>query len=207
MTTPDEDDDLLSRLRAADPVRDLEALPDDRILRMINAATASNPQPASSPARSPRRPLLIGLTGATGLAAVAFAAVAVFSPTTASATRLVMPDDPGLAAGSCPALDVEQLKSSPLTMAFSGRVTAVQGSEATLEVTEVFTGDPGRQVVVERTTAESGDYSGFDLVQGQDYLISTVEAGQPDAAAEIALCGVSGPASSELRAIYEAAFG
>lgn len=202
-TTDESGDDLRARLRAADPARSLEPLDDDRITRMVNLTTSS-PTPSGSPRRAPRRRLLFGLAGATGLTAAVLAAVSVLSPTATSATRLVMPVDGGGAAGSCVGVLAEYLDDFP--MAFEGRATSVSEDEATLEVTDVFRGEPGSTVVIELPELSDGDYSGFAIDAGGDYLIAVLDSGLPQADSQIALCGFSGPASPDLRAVYEEAF-
>lgn len=202
MTTHEPDDDLRARLHAVDPARSLEPLDDDRILRMLNTTTSSDSSPAAS--RRRRRPLIFGLAGATGIAAAALAVASLLPSAPAAATRLVMPADPGGAASSCPMIEPAFLKG--FTLAFEGRVTSTASGEVTLNVTQVFTGEPGTVVVIEQPSLQASDFSGFEFRDGADYLISSLEPALPSGDSEIALCGFSGPASPELLAIYEAAF-
>lgn len=198
------DDDLRELLRAADPARSLSPLPHDRITRMVNLSTSPQATP-SAPRRTPRRPLLIGLGGVTAVAAAVFVAVSALTPAATSATRLVLPaGDGGMAAGSCPVLTPDLL--GPLPLAFQGAVNAVSAELVTLQVTHVFRGEPGEIVEVQRPDLSDGDFSAFDFAVGQDYLIAAGDADPADPALEIALCGVSGPTSPELRDVYDKAF-
>lgn len=197
------DDDLRAMLRAADPAASLDPLPDDRITRMVNL-TNSQPSP-TAPRRAPRRPLLVALGGTAALAATAFVAVSALTPAATSATRLVLPaGDGGMAAGSCLALAPESL--TPLPLAFQGSVTAVAEDVVTLQVTHVFRGEPGATVEIDRPELAEGDFSAFEFAVGQDYLIAADDLDPADPALEIALCGLSGPASPELRTVYDQAF-
>lgn len=207
MTQPHQpDDELRALLRAADPASGLVGLEADRITRMVNLTTS---QPAPSPAATKsRRPLVFGLAGASGLAAAAFVAVSALTPAAATALRLELGSDPGLAAGSCPAVTADLLADSDL--AFAARVETVTDALVTLEVTEPFKGAPGRTVEVAGHELADGDNSGFGFEPGGSYLITVVDAaaggGSQAAPPQIALCGLSGPDSPELRAVYEAAF-
>ncbi len=197
------DDDLRAMLRAADPAASLVPLPDDRITRMVNL---TNSQPsAAAPRRAPRRPLLVGLGGTAALAAAAFVAVSALTPAATSATRLVLPaGDGGMAAGACPVLTPDLL--APLPLAFQGAVSEVAADTITLTVTHVFRGEPGTLVEIDRPELGEGDFSAFEFAVGQDYLIAAADLDPAEAALEIALCGVSGPTSPELREVYEQAF-
>lgn len=205
MTLPNQpDDDLRAMLRAADPAGSLAPLPDDRITRMVNL-TNSQPTVPSAPRRTPRRPLLLGLGGATALAAAAFVAVSALTPTATAATRLALPaGDGGMAAGSCPVLTPDLL--TPLPLAFQAAVDKVSGDLVTLQVTHVFRGQPGTTVEIVQPDLAEGDFSAFDFAVGQDYLIAAGDLDPATPTLEIALCGVSGPTSPELRTVYEEAF-
>ena len=77
----------------------------------------------------------------------------------------------------------------------------------TLEVTHVFRGDPGTTVEIEQPDLSAGDFSAFEFAVGQDYLIAASDSDPATPNLDVALCGLSGPTSPELRAVYEAAFG
>lgn len=105
----------------------------------------------------------------------------------------------------CMAIDAEFLKTFP--MAFEARVDAIAGKDVTLKVTHVFKGEPGNAVVIEQPELTAADFSGFDFKAGEDYLISVADDGLPTPDTQIALCGFSGPATPELLAVYQKAFG
>ena len=91
-------------------------------------------------------------------------------------------------------------------LAVEGEVTAVSDGLVTLHVSHVFRGDPGTVVEVRRPTAAEGDYSAFEFTLGQDYLLAAGDTDPAEPALEIALCGLSGPTSPELRDVYDKAF-
>jgi len=206
MSQPNQpDEDLRALLRAADPAASLTPLDPDRITRMVNTTSS---QPATPAAGRPatRRPLILGLAGAAGLAAAAFVVVPALTPAATTATRITLPaGDGGMAAGSCPVVSADAL--TPLPLAFQAAVNKVTGDIVTLEVTHVFRGEPGTTVELEQPDLAAGDYSAFDFAVGQDYLIAAGDLDPASANLDVALCGLSGPTSPELRAVYEAAFG
>ncbi|MDQ7991845.1 MAG: hypothetical protein AAGC63_01575 [Propionicimonas sp.] len=207
MSEPNQpDQDLRAVLRSADPAASLTPLEHDRITRMVNT-TSSQPAGAPGASRRPRRrPVLLGLAGAAGVAAAAFAVVSALTPAATAATRIALPaGDGGMAAGSCLAISPESL--APLPLAFQGAVQKVTGDVVTLEVTHVFRGEPGSTVEIEQPDLTAGDFSAFDFAVGQDYLIAAGDLDPAQPELEVALCGLSGPTSPELRAVYEKAFG
>ena len=172
---------------------------------MVNLSSSAQKSP-TTPRRAPRRPLLVGLGGTAALAAAAFVAVSALTPSATAATRLVLPaGDGGMAAGSCPALTPDLL--APLPLAVEAEVTAVSDDLVTLQVGHIFRGEPGTVVEIRRPALAEGDYSAFEFALGQDYLLAAGDTDPADPALEIALCGLSGPASPELREVYDKAFG
>lgn len=199
--TNQPDDDLRALLRQADPAASLTPLEPDRITRMVNQTTSQSPS-SSSPRRSPRRSLLLGLAGAAGVAAVAFAAVSALTPSATTVTRIGLPAGGDPATSMCMAISADLL--APADLAFEATATEVVPDLVTLQVTEVFAGDPGQVVELAPVDPMDADFSGFTMVEGGSYLIATF----PDevGAQQVALCGLSGPADPQLRAVYEEAF-
>ena len=83
--------------------------------------------------------------------------------------------------------------------AFAATVLQVQGDTVVLEVTERFTGDVADRVEVAQVDAVASDFSGVPFEVGQSYLVGAVDG-------TITGCGVTGADSTELRAVYGAAF-
>lgn len=195
------DDELRQSLAAADPAADLPPLSAEELTTMIERATKAPQTPTGGWGRR------LGIAAA--VAAVAGAGTWLVWPhlvpaapivTTEPVVRLVLPEshDPMM---SCPMLEPELFADAQL--AFAATVTGLAEETASLKVSTDFHGVVPAGLEVERTTPEDADFSGFDLVIGESYLFTTLESSSQT----IALCGMSGPDSPELRAIYEKAFG
>jgi hypothetical protein len=103
----------------------------------------------------------------------------------------------GLASGSC--LVLEPATIAAQEQAFAATVLQIQGDTVVLEVTERFTGDVADRVEVTQVDAITSDFSGVPFEVGQSYLIGAVNG-------TITSCGVTGPDTAELRAVYDTAF-
>jgi len=89
---------------------------------------------------------------------------------------------------------------STFDTAFEGTVTSIQGDTVTLQTTEVFTGEVGETVQVTSPPDQIGALiQAVDFKQGKTYLISATDG-------MVAVCGNSGPATGELRSLYDQAF-
>lgn len=88
---------------------------------------------------------------------------------------------------------------TPVEVAFAATAVEVDGERVVLEVTRWYTG--GDRALVELTAPAGLEalIGGIDFRVGGDYLVSA-DAGI------VNYCGLSGPATPELRAIYDAAF-
>ena len=83
--------------------------------------------------------------------------------------------------------------------AFEGTVTAIEGDTVTLQTTDVYNGQVGETVVV---TAPAGMDKLIGLVHfkvGGTYLVSAYQG-------SVSLCGYTGPATGELRSLFQKAF-
>jgi len=86
------------------------------------------------------------------------------------------------------------------TQAFEGTVTSIDGDMVTLQTTDVFTGEVGETVQVTAPPAEFGALiQSVEFEQGKTYLVSATDG-------MVAVCGNSGPATGELRSLYDQAF-
>lgn len=99
---------------------------------------------------------------------------------------------------SCMPVDAAILADMPL--AFAGTATSVDGETVTLEVEEWFTGGDAATVVLQSQSGMEALIDGFAFEEGGEYLVSATEG-------TVNFCGYSGPATDELRAVYDAAFG
>ncbi|WP_168915850.1 hypothetical protein [Microcella flavibacter] len=194
----DEDEVLRRRLRRADPAAEADpaaARRLEQITETIMSSSIRTPAPAGTEgdARRPRWILPVALTGA---AAAIAAAVVIGTGGGASPTRFVAPEAVGPAT-SCAVLTAEGLAMNEV--AFAATVTSVDGDEVALAVTERFRGEVTDEVIVAQGTDPNLEYSTGEFVAGGDYLVAVT-----DGAA--ASCGLTGPESPELRALYEEAF-
>jgi len=85
------------------------------------------------------------------------------------------------------------------TEAFSGTVTRVEGTEATLEVDHWYAGGDAPEVVVQTTERPISEAGLVDLEQGKRYLISGSQG-------SVSLCGFSAAWSPDLERLYAQAF-
>lgn len=100
---------------------------------------------------------------------------------------------------SCAVLDPAILGAT--SPAFAGTATAIDGEIVTLTVDRWYAGGDEATTTVE-LTAQAGMEAligGFALETGEQYLISATEG-------SVNFCGLSGPASPELQAVYDQAF-
>jgi hypothetical protein len=211
------DDDLRAALAAADPVRsaDLDPLTSPRTRElmertMTTPTTPTTPttdlrshesaaRPADRPTTSARRPWLAAVA-----AVVLAGGGAAYLSTTGSADApaggelvLALPGgDPALQ--SCLPVSADTLGTLPV--AFAGTATAVADGEVRLEVDRWYRGGDATTVVLRNPGEEQQALVGAaDFEPGQDYLVSA-DGGT------VSVCGLTGPASPELRAVYDEAF-
>ena len=196
------DDDRLLReqLHGADPARNLAPLSptwlDHRMEQIMSDSTLTATTPPAEPARSTRR-AWIPLAGAAALVLAAAIAVPLALRGTPTTEQLALPGDGGIASGSCLQVSAEVLRDQE--EAFAARVVAVEGDTVTLEVTERFAGEVADRVEVQQVDAIDSDFSIVSFELGESYLVAAGDG-------TIRGCGLSGPDSPELRAIYDAAF-
>jgi hypothetical protein len=104
--------------------------------------------------------------------------------------------EPGLGA-KCMMPSARTLRG--FTEAFSGTVTRVEGTEATLDVDHWYAGGDAPQVVVQTSKRPISEAGLFDLEKGKRYLISGSQG-------SVSLCGFSAPWSPDLERLYAQAF-
>lgn len=104
----------------------------------------------------------------------------------------------GDALASCLPFSVEILAGMPL--AFEGTATAVEGEMITLAVDRWFTGGDAAQVTLIGPAGMEALIGGIEFTVGGQYLITATNG-------TVNYCGYSAPATPELRAAFEEAFG
>jgi hypothetical protein len=98
----------------------------------------------------------------------------------------------------CIQFSTEQLAKAPV--AFEGTVTSVEGSVVTLDVDTWFKGGDADQVVLDAPQGMEALIGGIPFIVGDPYLVTAYDG-------NVNYCGFSGPATPDLRAAFEEAFG
>ncbi|MFD0483432.1 hypothetical protein ACFQ46_12570 [Kineococcus sp. GCM10028916] len=193
------DDELRALLQEVDPARDLTPLSTHHVrAKAENTMTTETPRRRAARPRGRTRILLgagVGVVAATVvvLGVVVLGAVGRGDPSVTRLTAAVT--DP---TASCAVLSPDLLTDQDT--AFAARAVAVSGGEVTLEVTHRYRGSVSEEVRVEQVGAQSSEDGPAPFAAGTDYLLSA-DGGR------LTGCGLSGPASPELQALYDTAFG
>lgn len=104
-------------------------------------------------------------------------------------------DDP---MAMCIQFSVEELAKAPL--AFEGVVTSADGETIELDVARWFKGGDADTVVLEAPAGMEALIGGIPFEEGGSYLITAYDG-------TVNYCGFSGPATADLRAAFDEAFG
>jgi hypothetical protein len=201
MSDPTDDEELLARLQAADPVK-RAPVPSDDWIHDLTEATMTNPD------QTPRRrtwllvaaaAVVVGVLGVGGVAALNNGDDK--SPPAAAKdktqTTLVAPA-PSEAKCMVPSSD---LLSSNAQTAVDATVVSIGDGQVTLDVNHWYVGEPTDQLVVTDPSPDMQDLVGaVDLEQGGRYLLA-------GSGGELMACGFSGPYADPLAALYGEAFG
>jgi hypothetical protein len=201
------DQELLDRLRAADPASSLPPADLGRVAELVEAAmsetgTTSRPTESRETGTHGRSPLT-WLVAAAAVILIAAAGVFAFvqhgpdgSAPVAQGTVTRLGVTPG--AGRCIAPDVRRLQQQ--SVAFDGTLVSLVDGTATFDVHHWYAGDATDQVEVTAPSAQL--HALTDAVRldvGHDYLIAATDGA-------VVTCGLSGPASGALQQLYDRAF-
>lgn len=104
----------------------------------------------------------------------------------------------GDALASCLALDVAVL--AQMSPALAATATTVDGETVTLAVDRWYAGGNADTVVLEAPAGLQALIGGIDFVVGEQYLLTASDG-------VVNYCGYSGPATPELTAAFDEAFG
>ncbi len=99
---------------------------------------------------------------------------------------------------TCLEFDVAVLAEMPV--AFEGTTTTVEGDRVTLAVDRWYAGGDTTEVVLVGQAGSGALIAGFDFEPGDQYLITATDGA-------INYCGYSAPATPEMRAFFDEAFG
>lgn len=204
------DNELRARLHAADPASSLPPADPSRVARLLEDSMSSSTDDDLTRSRE---------TGAHGRNPLTWlvAAAAVLLIAGAGAFGL-MRQDPGTPGPGSTAADstVTEL-SAPVassakcmvpsaevlgqqSLAFEGTVQEVTDGKVVLDPTNFYAGDVTDLVTV---TASTGDLQALvgavDFREGKNYLVSATDG-------QVSVCGLSGPYSADLAALYQEAF-
>jgi hypothetical protein len=206
-------DDLRAALAAADPVRsaDLDPSTSPRARELLERTMATPTTDLRTDLRTDlpghrrttpsRRPWLAAAAAAVVLAGGGAAYLSTTgeqdAPAGGGQLALDLPaGDP--ATQSCLPVSADAVAALPV--AFAGTATAVGEGEVRLEVDRWYRGGDAATVVL---TAPGGDAPALvgatDFQQGEQYLVSADQG-------TVSVCGLTGPASPELQAVYDEAF-
>lgn len=201
------EDELLARLRAADPAR-LPTPPPD-IDRILEAAMTTTRTPADTAAdtgtaadggtgsrrRNPRPRLLAAAAAAVltagGLVAWQVTRAPVAAP---SAAPLVLSVEGTAGSLKCAAPTAEVLRTN--TLAFEGTATSVTDDRVVFRVRHWYRGDAGVRVVTLRAVR---GLEGVTFTSGERFLVAAADGG-------VAPCGGTAPAEPQMRELYRDAF-
>ncbi|MEV8371899.1 hypothetical protein AB0P21_04130 [Kribbella sp. NPDC056861] len=208
------DDELLARLKAADPASRSDA-PEPDIDRLLEASmtTDTETRPTTAGARRRWLPaaaagvliatggLVWGLTSGQGGDTPPVAGPPATSTTPSTppgiAKAVLKLTVGGGASGKCKAVEVADLRR--MQTAFEGTATAVKGELVTLRVDHWYRGGEATTVEVRSDADAVATLLGVEFKVGGTYLVSAIDA-------QVSICGESGPATPELRALYQQAF-
>ncbi len=201
------DDELLARLRAADPADRAPAAPERWIQDLTEATmTESSTTPSEPGAR--RGVWLLAVA-----AAVIIAGIGGYALTSRTNGTGIVP--PPIAASSSgptttqlqapPATDAKCMVPNATTLkiadlAFAGTVSAIDGDQVTLDADFWYLGGPTDQVVVTATPADlQALLSAVSFEDGQRYLVAAHDG-------NVMVCGFSAPYDASLASVYGEAF-
>ena len=201
------DDDLLHRLRAIDPLpagvaTDPHDGPRARALLEDIMSTPTLETTLTTPARRRRRWLPAAWAGG-AVAVVAAGALAISaiggggsSTAKGGTVTFTLPSTDPLTS-SC--LPVTEFQPPAGLVGLRGKVTAVDGTKVTIEVSKWYAGGEAGTVVLNAEGATNAALDGVDFAVGNEYLVAVVDGA-------VATCGVSGPADPALEQLYDTWF-
>lgn len=203
------EDPLQRRLRAADPAASLPPAPTDRTRRLLEDVMHTEPTTETRATGTRHRgPLTWAVAAA---AVVLIAGVALFGvlrhdddpaapPTAAdsrSVTELAAPPSTAYDA-RCMVPNADVLAQQ--TLAVDATATDVLDGVVTLAPTHWYAGSPTELVTVQAPPEQLQDLVGaVDFHEGGRYLVSASDG-------QVTVCGLTGPWSRRLAALYDAAF-
>ena len=194
------DDELLARLRAADP-----ALHVDEASSWTDELVEAVMDDRTQPADSRRTWMLAGAVAAAVLAVGGGTYVALGgagdddqkgpAPAIARTLELDLPAQDAMQM--CMQFSVDVLR--PMEVAFSGTATEVEGESVRIETDHWYKGGDAEVVTLEAPSADVLLEGGITFAEGERYLVTATGG-------TVSSCGFSGPWTAEMAAAYDEAF-
>ena len=212
----DQHDELLARMRAADPAADLTPADPGRTARLLEDAM-SHPveQPVDRPAEHTvdqstplrrRSPLAWVAAAAAVLVIAGVGAFALLGGDDTAVPSVNEPPPSVMTLSARPPSTAKCMVVSPAVLqqqevAFDGTVNSISEGLVTLDVGHWYLGGDADQVTVEAPPADlQALVQAADFKVGQRYLVSATGG-------SVSVCGFTAPYSAELAAMYDEAFG
>lgn len=200
-------EEMRDRLAGVDPARDVATEPPttpssrtrmERIMQTDPTPTTAG----SSPDNPHKRRLWLAAAAAVLIAVVAGGAVLSGNggedTPVASGSPLELSLGASDTMASCLPVTAELLADMPV--AFAGTANNVDGETVTLTVDKWYVGGDADTVMLNAQSGMEALIDAFVFKEDGEYLVSATDE-------TVNFCGFSGPATDELRAIYEEAFG
>ncbi|WP_330252816.1 hypothetical protein OG874_43380 [Nocardia sp. NBC_00565] len=202
----DADEQTRQQLRALDPARSLPPADADALASLLED-TMNQPHTDPTTTRlhrgGPPRTVLIAAAAAAAVLAIATVVThgddkPAGHPDTSTAKQTVtaLSVGPGVAA-KCMPPSAEIVARQAI--AFEGKVTNVTDNLVTLEATHFYSGTATDLVTVTKPDLGMSELP-VDFQLGQTYVVGATDG-------HVSICGLSGLATDDLRALYEEAFG
>lgn len=187
-------DELRSQLRRLDPAR-----PDTVAMEPIPASRLERTMSDTTTPRTRSTGLRLALAGGVAVIALvaAFAIPGLLGGPSADPLALGLPADDAMA--SCLPVTAEFM--ADMSPAFEGTVTSVEGETVTLSIDRWFAGETdATEAVLTAPAGMEALIGGVTFTVGDAYLVTASNG-------VVNYCGYSGPATPDLRAVFEEAFG
>lgn len=205
MTDREPDQELLERLRVADPASSLPSADPDRVAELLEAAMSDTATrtPESRETGTHDRSPLTWLVAAAAVVLIAAAGIFGLAQRDHGSTPVVAGSVTQLGyapfAGRCIPPDVGVLHEQ--TVAFHGTLVSVVGETATFDVSHWYAGGPTELVKVTAAAPSLSELTRTaDLRTGGDYLVAAADG-------RVTGCGFTGPVTGHLQQLYDRAFG
>jgi len=201
------DDELLARLRIADPARNHAAAPLDldHLLEETMTADTASRTTISAPGRQRHRPLLMAAAAAVIVAGIGLPWAITQTgdgnrpPVAAVPLALTVQQQTG-AGGvqtACAEVDVNTLRQ--YSTAFQGTVTSVNGDQVNLRVDHWYRGGNAATVQLSDNHDGQPEFAGQTYETGHSYLIYAKDG-------QIPSCLFDAEATPQLRSLYDQAY-